>query len=141
MAEASLLSFASTILADSSGGFTFFPICQLVRRPTGKTWEAWIALLDKEGAGQMSHKEIAALLLDKGYIEKGSEWWAQTVTVGYEYAKGRRVIGHIFFSPVEIETGGRSRALTVMALGPMAVLPERQRQGLGSGLVRKGLRT
>lgn len=51
-----------------------------------------------------------------------------------------RVIGHIFFSPVEIETGGRSHALTVMALGPMAVLPERQRRGVGSRLVRRGLR-
>ena len=66
---------------------------EAVKNATGKTWEQWVALLDNEGAEDLSHKEIAALLLDRGHIEKGNEWWAQSVTVGYEYAKGRRVKG------------------------------------------------
>jgi putative acetyltransferase len=48
-----------------------------------------------------------------------------------------RIVGHIFFSTVRIE----SEASTTAALGlaPMAVLPEFQNQGVGSALVRRGL--
>jgi putative acetyltransferase len=48
-----------------------------------------------------------------------------------------RVVGHIFFSPVTIESAGAAHE--ALALGPMAVLPEFQGRGLGSGLVREGL--
>ena len=47
-----------------------------------------------------------------------------------------RVVGHIFFSPVDIES---DRLGLVMGLAPMAVIPERQREGIGSSLVRAGL--
>ena len=46
------------------------------------------------------------------------------------------VVGHILFSPVTLE--GHSH-LRVMGLGPMAVAPQRQRQGIGSALVAEGL--
>ena len=48
------------------------------------------------------------------------------------------VVGHIFFSPVQVEGG--SRTIQGMGLTPMAVLPERQRQGSGSRLVEAGIR-
>ena len=48
------------------------------------------------------------------------------------------VVGHILFSPVEIE---RSAGKRMAGLAPMAVLPEYQRQGVGSQLVRTGLGT
>jgi len=47
------------------------------------------------------------------------------------------LVGHIVFSPVQVED--RSRAIQGMGLAPMAVLPERQRQGIGSRLVEAGL--
>jgi putative acetyltransferase len=48
-----------------------------------------------------------------------------------------RVVGHILFTPVSIVSDdGTTQA---MALGPMAVLPALQRQGIGSQLVRAGL--
>ena len=50
---------------------------------------------------------------------------------------GGRVVGHIFFSPVSFESGGKGCA--AMGLGPMAVAPEMQRRGVGSRLVREGL--
>ena len=50
---------------------------------------------------------------------------------------GDRVVGHILFSPVHIET--ESGALDALGLGPMAVLPARQRGGIGSKLVTTGL--
>jgi putative acetyltransferase len=49
----------------------------------------------------------------------------------------RGIVGHIFFSPVFIET--ESGDFTAMGLAPMAVLPEHQNQGIGSQLVREGL--
>lgn len=47
------------------------------------------------------------------------------------------IVGHIFFSPVIIES--ETKAYPAFGLAPMAVLPERQRQGIGSQLVRRGL--
>ena len=48
-----------------------------------------------------------------------------------------QVVGHILFSPATIESQGRN--VSGMALAPMAVLPEYQRQGIGSELVKAGL--
>ena len=62
-----------------------------VRKATGKGWDEWFAVLDSEGADALPHKQIARLLYDKGYI--ASSWWCQTVTVAYEYARGKRVLG------------------------------------------------
>jgi putative acetyltransferase len=47
------------------------------------------------------------------------------------------VVGHILFTPVTIESGDRT--IRGMGLAPMAVLPEYQRQGIGSKLVRSGI--
>jgi putative acetyltransferase len=47
------------------------------------------------------------------------------------------ILGHILFSPVSL--AGHD-ALELMGLGPMAVLPREQRKGIGSALVREGLR-
>jgi putative acetyltransferase len=47
------------------------------------------------------------------------------------------VIGHILFSPARIETP--AGPVAVVGLGPLAVLPGRQRQGVGSALAREGL--
>jgi putative acetyltransferase len=51
--------------------------------------------------------------------------------------EGDRVVGHIMFTPVVVEDG--TRRTVGMGLAPMAVVPERQRQGIGSQLVRRGL--
>ena len=50
---------------------------------------------------------------------------------------GSRIVGHVLFSPVVIEAA--QPVESVMGLGPMAVLPEMQRQGIGSRLLRDGL--
>ena len=49
-----------------------------------------------------------------------------------------QVVGHIFFSPVSVES--ESSVFTAMGLAPMAVLPEYQNQEIGSRLVREGLK-
>lgn len=52
-------------------------------------------------------------------------------------AEDESVVGHILFTPVTI--GNEGRRVVGMGLAPMAVLPERQRQGIGSQLVMRGL--
>lgn len=46
------------------------------------------------------------------------------------------IVGHILFSPVTLM---ENPGLPVMGLAPMAVVPARQHQGIGSRLVREGL--
>jgi putative acetyltransferase len=47
------------------------------------------------------------------------------------------IVGHILFTPAIVESAGRR--VVGMGLAPMAVIPERQRQGIGSALVTRGL--
>ncbi|MBN1553175.1 MAG: N-acetyltransferase [Phycisphaerae bacterium] len=46
-----------------------------------------------------------------------------------------RVVGHIAFSPVNMSDGTENW----YGLGPVSVLPEYQRQGIGSALIQQGL--
>jgi len=48
-----------------------------------------------------------------------------------------KIIGHIFFSSVEIE--GYPEIENGMGLAPLAVLPEYQKQGIGKMLIDKGI--
>ncbi|HYC62648.1 MAG TPA: N-acetyltransferase [Thermoanaerobaculia bacterium] len=48
------------------------------------------------------------------------------------------IVGHICFSPVEVERPDGTRT-TILGLAPMAVMPERQKQGIGSKLIEHGL--
>lgn len=58
-----------------------------MKAKTGKTWAEWFAILDKAGAQNMGHTEMAAYL----HNELGCPgWWNQMVAVGYEQARGTR---------------------------------------------------
>jgi putative acetyltransferase len=59
------------------------------------------------------------------------------VTLSLTAVEDDRIVGHILFSPVTIESGDRT--FRAVGLAPMAVLPARQRQGIGSQLVTAGL--
>jgi len=47
------------------------------------------------------------------------------------------IVGHILFSALKVTFG--EEMMPTLALAPMAVVPGRQRQGIGSDLVRHGL--
>ena len=51
--------------------------------------------------------------------------------------KEGHLVGHILFTPVEI--GGESKTVKAIGLGPIAVLPDYQRQGIGTALIKEGL--
>jgi putative acetyltransferase len=60
---------------------------------------------------------------------------AKALTVSLVADAGGRVIGHIAFSPVTISDGTPNW----YGLGPVSVLPEYQRQGIGKALIKEGL--
>ena len=51
---------------------------------------------------------------------------------------GNKVVGYILFTPVELI--GDENSLELFGLAPMGVLPEYQKQGIGSELVKEGLK-
>ena len=85
-----------------------------------------IRYVNKQAFGSMVEADIIEKLrLRRGFI------------LSLVASQGTQVAGHILFSPVTIES--ESSVITAAGLGPMAVLPEYQRQGIGSQLVRAGL--
>ena len=60
---------------------------------------------------------------------------AKALTLSLVAEVDGRVIGHIAFSPVAMSDGTRNW----YGLGPVSVLPEYQRQGIGKALMREGL--
>ncbi|MBI4296593.1 MAG: hypothetical protein HY667_05710 [Chloroflexi bacterium] len=60
---------------------------ETVRRRTGKDWAEWFLVLDDFGRKQKGHK-AAAKYLEERYGLDG--WWAQMVTVRYEWERGLR---------------------------------------------------
>ena len=60
---------------------------------------------------------------------------SKALTVSLVAEADGRVIGHIAFSPVTISDG----TLDWYGLGPVSVLPEYQRRGIGKALVLEGL--
>src|SRR5215211_2376384 len=60
-----------------------------VQRATGKDWDEWFALLDAWQGTTHNHTEIARYVYETYGIDG---WWAQSVTVGYERARGMRAL-------------------------------------------------
>lgn len=57
---------------------------------TGKNWEGWLETLDRAGATRRTHTEIVRWLVDEQGV---AAWWAESITVGYERARGLRQSG------------------------------------------------
>ena len=63
---------------------------EALRGATGRDWAGWFAVLDAWDATRHSHAEIAAFL---GTEHRMGGWYAQSVAVGYEQARGLRQVG------------------------------------------------
>lgn len=60
---------------------------------------------------------------------------ANALTISLVAEIGGQVVGHIAFSPVTISYGSQNW----YGLGPISVLPEYQKQGIGKSLIHEGL--
>ena len=61
-----------------------------VTAATGRGWQEWFVLLDAWDAASRPHPEIARWLVTEQGV---AGWWAQSVTVAYEQARGLRAPG------------------------------------------------
>lgn len=60
---------------------------EALKKKTGRDWQEWFALLDKEGAVKLTHKEIVAMVQEQLTL---TSWWGQMIAVGYEQERGLR---------------------------------------------------
>ncbi|MEU5882101.1 hypothetical protein [Spirillospora sp. NPDC047279] len=56
-----------------------------VRESTERSWDDWFAVLDQWGAKNRPRGEIVRWLVEDQGVD---QWWAQTLTVGYEQERG-----------------------------------------------------
>ena len=63
-----------------------------MREATGKSHEDWFAVLDAWGGTDHTHTEIARHVHDELGVDG---WWAQSITVSYERARGLRAVGQM----------------------------------------------
>ncbi len=89
---------------------------------------AAIAEVNREAFGQWNEAELVAALRQA----EGFDPALSLVAV-----RESEVVGHILFSPIDIERDGGD--VPAVALAPMAVRPAYQRRGVGSALVGTGL--
>ena len=66
------------------------PSDEAVTEATGRAWDEWFALMDEWGARERKHGEMARWLMEEHGVPG---WWAQSVTVAYEQARGLRLPG------------------------------------------------
>jgi putative acetyltransferase len=77
--------------------------------------------------GQAEEAEIVVRLRDSSAFIPGLSIVAE---------EDGEIVGHILLTRVKLDPPSDSR---IVSLAPMAVVPERQRRGIGSALVRGGL--
>jgi putative acetyltransferase len=97
----------------------------LIRPETPADHEA-IRHVHRLAFGQDTEARLVDALRDDGHVR-----------VALVAENGGQVVGHILFSDLPIVS--EARTVSALALAPLAVLPEHQRQGIGSALVRRGL--
>lgn len=58
-----------------------------LQRATGRSWDDWFRILDDWDATTKGHPVVARHVREAHGVDG---WWAQTITVGYEWARGLR---------------------------------------------------
>jgi putative acetyltransferase len=106
-------------------GEAFIAVPLLIRPETAADHEA-IRRVNRLAFGQDAEARLVDALRAGGFDR-----------VSLVAEKDGQVVGHIMFSDLPIISDGG--AIAALSLAPMAVLPEFERQGIGSALVRRGL--
>lgn len=98
----------------------------MVVRPERPEDEAQIRQVNREAFGREAEADLVEALCRTG-----------AVTLSLVAVRQGQVVGHILFSPMTIQA--EEETYPAVGLGPLAVLPRFQRQGIGSQLVETGL--
>lgn len=101
-----------------------------------------ITIRDETGQDATSISELTALAFATLEISDHTEQYvvealraAKALTLSLVAEIDGRIVGHIAFSPITISDGAESW----YGLGPVSVLPEYQRTGIGKALIWEGL--
>ncbi len=126
-----VMPHATTGSPDKTPAPTDLPTRQLIsdehlKEATGRTRKQWFKALDKAGAQDWDHKRIARWLGGKQEVDS---WWAQSVTVDYEYARGKRSHGQRSDGSFETSVS-KSLRLTPDEIWPLIDDDERRRAWL-----------
>lgn len=104
----------------------------MVIRESTEQDRAKITSVHDSAFGKIKGKEI--LVLVNGLLDdKTAEPMLSLVA-----EENGKIIGHILFTKVSIKQS--SNAISAQILAPLAILPAHQNQGVGSGLIKKGLK-
>lgn len=96
-------------------------------RPETSVDHAAVREVNRLAFGGGAEARLVDALRDRGYAR-----------VSLVAEEGDQIVGHILFSDLPIVTPGGT--VPALSLAPMAVIPSHQRRGIGSSLVREGLR-
>ena len=108
----------------SGGGLLLDRISsESVREATGKNWDEWLETLDAAGAGEWDHKAIVAYLASE-HGEVTTSWWRQSITVGYEQARGKRTLGETADTGFQVGVQRTVAATPAEAWGLITSRPE-----------------
>ncbi len=98
-------------------------------RPENERDADGIRSVNEEAFGRANEAELVeALRPDSAFIPE----------LSLIAAEGERVLGHCLFTRASVD--GQPGECGILALGPIAVLPELQRRGIGAALIEEGLR-
>ena len=108
-----------------------------IRKGTGKGWDEWFRVLDAWGGTEHTHTEIARYVSSELGLDG---WWSQSVTVGYERARGMRAVNQ---RPGWFEVSvSKTLDLSPMEAWRAFVEPKRRASWLDLGLrMRTGTKT
>lgn len=107
-------------------GFVAVPEADLVVREETPADHAAVYEVNRLAFGRADEADLVDALRAGGYVR-----------LSLVAEQDGAVIGHVLFSRLPIETPGGT--VEALALAPVAVVPERQRQGAGARLIRAGL--
>lgn len=106
----------------------------IIIRPEGPEHAAGVYQVEKDAFGRTAEADLCQRLRKR-----------KAATISLVALEDDQVVGHVLFSAVRIvaeggsDSGDSSASLRVVGMGPVAVDPGRQGQGIGSRLIRAGL--
>lgn len=67
---------------------------EAIERATNRSWDDWLAFMERIDAKNLDHHAIATqLLIELDGMVDNIGWWAQATAVAYEHFIGRRIPG------------------------------------------------